>query len=129
MVEIAWEQFMSVEADKNYFAYVGYAERKSVWSFFSMLMRSQKVAKQLKTTKGLVGFTARAGLFNKQVIQLAVFTDKESLEAFAHSGQHADCASNTKSSLKFLNNTTWSIMGSDVPPKIDNEVKRVQEQK
>jgi hypothetical protein len=126
MVEMAWASFMEVDPAKSYLAYVGLAERKSVWSYFPMLMRSRKVAKQLTTTNGLVGFTARGEFFSKKIIQLAVFTDEAALKEFAHSGQHSDCAEKTKSSLKFLKNTTWSILGSDLPPKIDESVKRLQ---
>jgi hypothetical protein len=129
MVEIAWTSFSEVNPGSNYLAYAGYSERKSAWSYFSYLMRARKVQKQLNTAKGLVGFTARLEFFSRKVVQLAVFEDERALKAFAHTGQHALCMETTKSSMKWLKKATWSIPGSEVPPKLDDAINRIQSQK
>jgi hypothetical protein len=126
MVEMAWKSFKEVEAEKSYFAYVALAMRKSVWSYFGLLMSSRKVANQLSETEGLVGFAARGEFLNKKVIQLAVFDDEAALKAFAHSGQHAECIRTTKSLMESIKSVTWNVLGSEIPLKIDKEVKRVQ---
>ncbi len=129
MVTVKWETFSEVDPERGYFAYAGYAERNSMWSYFRFLMRARKVQNQLNTTKGLIGFTARLGFLNKEVVQLAVFQDENALKEFAHSGEHAICMKTTKSDLRFLKQTSWNIAGSDVPPKIDEAVDRIQSQK
>jgi len=126
MVEIKWTAISEVNPRGNYFAYAGYAERKSAWSYFSYLMRARKVQNQLNRAKGLIGFTAKLGFFNRQVIQLAVFENENALREFAHTGQHALCMEKTKSSLKLIKRTTWNIPGKDVPPKIDDAIRRIE---
>lgn len=125
MVEIKWTAISEVNPKSDYFAYAGYAVRKSAWSYFSYLMKARRVQKQLNQAKGLIGFTAKLGFFNRQVIQLAVFENENALKAFSHSGQHALCMETTKPSLKWLKNATWNILGSDIPPKIDDAIKRI----
>ncbi len=124
MVEIKWTPISEFKPENTYIAYAGYAERKSAMSYFGFLLRARKVQKQLETSKGLIGFTARLELFSKKVIQLAVFEDQAALKQFAHSGQHALCISQTKSTMKWLKQTTWNISGSAIPPKIDEAISR-----
>ncbi len=124
MVEIKWTPLSEFKPERTYIAYAGYAERKSVMSYFGFLLRSRKIQTQLETSKGLIGFTARLELFSKKVIQLAVFEDQASLKQFAHAGQHALCMSQTKSTMKWLKQATWNVAGSDIPPKIDEAISR-----
>ncbi|HTY74261.1 MAG TPA: hypothetical protein VMD05_01685 [Candidatus Nanoarchaeia archaeon] len=126
MVEIKWTAISEVNPKGNYFAYAAYAIRKSAWSYFSYLVRASKVQKQLSQAKGLIGFTAKLGFFNRQVIQLAVFENENALRDFAHTGQHANCMEKTKQSLKSIKKTTWNILGQDIPPKIDDAVMRIE---
>lgn len=126
MVTSAWKTYQDVDQSKTYVVYAAYVERKSSWSYFNYLMRAGKVGKQLNTAKGLVGFTAKLEFFSKKVVQLAVFTDPDALNAFAHSGQHALCAQQTKSTMNWLKNMTWSVSGAELPPKMEDALNRIQ---
>ena len=127
MVEIKWTALSEAKPENTYFAYAGYAERKSAWTYFPYLLRARKIQNQLETTKGLVGFTAKLEFLSKKVIQLAVFEDESVLRQFAHSGQHALCMAQTKSSLKWLKHATWNIPGSEIPPAIEDAINWSQE--
>jgi hypothetical protein len=129
MVTLAWETINQFDPSKTYLAYAGYAERKSPWSYFNYLMRARKVQKQLNTSKGLIGFTAKLEFFSKKVVQLAVFEDAAALKEFANTGQHALCAKQTKESMNWLKNATWSISGAEMPPKLEDAISRAQNQK
>lgn len=129
MVEVAWQLFKEINSSKTYITYAAYLERKTTWSYFSYLMRARRVQKQLNTTKGIVGFTARLEFLSKKVAQLAVFEDSDSLKDFAHSGQHALCAEETKPSIRWMKNLTWNISGSEIPPKLEDAIDRLQSQK
>jgi hypothetical protein len=128
MVEIKWTPLSEPQHENTYLAYAGYAERKSAWSYIPFLLRSRKIQKQLQTAKGLIGFTARLEFLSKKVVQLAVFNDEAALKQFAHSGQHALCMGQTKSSMKWLKQATWNIAGSEIPPKISEAIKRTSSQ-
>ncbi len=129
MVEVAWQAFIQPDPNVNYVAYAAYAERKSVFSYFNMLRKANRVSKQLSTAKGLVGFTARLEFSSKKIVQLAVFENQEALEAFAHSGQHALCIQDAnKMGMNWFKKAFWSIPGSAVPPKIDEAISRIQNQ-
>jgi hypothetical protein len=55
MPNVKWTTFAEINPDSEYFAVANVGERKSVWSYFSLLMGAQKVIKQLEETKGAIG--------------------------------------------------------------------------
>ena len=126
MVTVSWQQYNEVDPSKTYLAYGAIAERKTAWSYFGFLMRARKVQKQLETAKGVVGFTARLEFLNRNVVQLAVFDDANALKEFSQTGQHVLCSKQTKASMKWLKNKTWDILGSELPPKIEEAIRKNQ---
>jgi hypothetical protein len=129
MVGVSWQSFKEIDPSKTYLAYGGYLERKTAWSYFGFLMRFRKVQKQLNTAKGLVGYAASCEFLSKKATQLAVFEDEYALKDFAHSGQHALCQEQAKASMNWIKNTTWSVLGSELPPKLEDAISRIQSQK
>ena len=126
MVTVSWQAYKEVDPSTTYLAYGAVAERTSAWSYFSFLMRARKVQKQLETARGVVGFTARLEFLNKKVVQLAIFDDSTALKEFSQTGQHILCSKQTKASMKWLKNKTWGILGSDIPPKIEDAINKNQ---
>jgi hypothetical protein len=126
MVTVSWQSYKEADPSKTYLAYGALAERKTVWSFFSFLMRARKVQKQLETSRGVVGFTARLEFLSKKVVQLAVFDDENALKEFSQTGQHGLCSKQTKASMLWLKNKTWSILGSEIPPKLEDAINKNQ---
>ncbi len=88
-------------------------------------MRSRKVAEQVKTAKGLVGFTMEAGFRSKKGLIVGVFEDEPSLMEFAHTGQHAECLEKSKLDVKGggMSLVRWSIPGSALPPKLEDAMR------
>ena len=129
MVTVSWQSFKDVDPSKTYVAYAAQLERKTAWSYFGFLMRFRKVQKQLISAKGLVGFTARCEFLSRKAAMLAVFDDENVLNDFAHSGQHALCREQGKASMNWYKKATWDILGSEIPPRLDDAIGRVQSQK
>jgi hypothetical protein len=128
MPEVKWTTFSEIDPDREYFAFANVGERKSVWSYFSLLMGAQKVAKQLEKTKGAIGVTGRLGFLNKKIAIVGVFENEDALNEFAHSGQHASCMEKTKSMVKVMKCVKWSILGSNLPPTVDDAISRANVQ-
>ena len=125
MVEMKWTPLSEADPKREYIAFSEIAERKSAWPYFSWLMRARKIAKQLETAKGVVGYTARLEFFNKTAVMVAVFEDEQALFGFAHAGQHEQCMKQQADTAKFQR-AQWTIPGSAIPLKIDDAINRVQ---
>ena len=124
MPNVKWTTFSEIDPEREYFAFANVGELKSSWSYFSLLMGAQKVAKQLEATKGAVGITGRLGFINKKLVVVGVFENEDALDQFAHSGQHASCMEKTKSKLKVMNCVKWNVLGSNLPPTIQDAINR-----
>jgi hypothetical protein len=124
MPNVKWTTFSEINPDREYFAFANVGERKSVWSYFSLIMGAQKVAKQLEATKGAIGITGRLGFLNKKLVVVGVFENEDALNEFAHSGQHASCMEKTKSMVKFMKCIKWRVLGSNLPPTIEDAISR-----
>jgi hypothetical protein len=124
MPNVKWTTFSEINPEREYFAFANVGERKSVWSYFSLLMGAQKVAKQLEATKGAIGITGRLGFLNKKVVVVGVFESEAALNEFAHSGQHASCMEKTKPVVKVMKCINWSVLGSNLPPTVEDAISR-----
>jgi hypothetical protein len=124
MPNVKWTTFSEINPESEYFAFANVGERKSVWSYFSLLLGAQKVAKQLEATKGAVGITGRLGFLSRKLVVVGVFENEDALNEFAHSGQHANCMEKTKSKLKVLKCVRWNVLGSNLPPTIEDAINR-----
>jgi hypothetical protein len=124
MVEMKWTPLLEADPKREYIAFSEIAERKSAWPYFSWLMRARKISKQLKTTKGVIGYTARLEFLSKKAVMVAVFEDEKALYEFAHVGQHSQCMKQLKDTAKFQR-TQWSISGSVVPLRVDDAIERI----
>ena len=124
--KVKWESFSKVNSEQDYLAVIEMGERKSVWSYFSFLLRARKVGKQLKNSKGAIGLTGRLGFLNREVVLVAVFENDNVLTGFAHSGQHAKCMEESKKAVKgAFKSAKWIISGSDIPPKLDEAITKI----
>lgn len=118
------QPFQKINPDSEYFAVANVGELKSSWPYFSLLMGAQKVTKQLEETKGAIGITGRLGFLNKKLVVVGVFENEDALNEFAHSGQHANCMKKTKNKLKEIKCVKWNILGSNLPPTIEDATSR-----
>jgi hypothetical protein len=124
MPNVKWTTFSEINPEREYFAFANVGERKSVWSYFSLLLGAQKVAKQLGATKGAIGITGQLGFLNKKVVVVGVFESEDALNEFAHSGQHASCMEKTKPMVKVMKCIKWSVLGSKLPPTVEDAINR-----
>jgi hypothetical protein len=128
MVDTKWKSYAEVDPKREYCAVIGgMGERKSVLSFFSFLTRSRAVQKQANAAKGLIGNMGRVEFLGKKVINFALFEDEKAENEFVHTGAHANCMDTTKSAMKGEGKyARWQISGSDLPPKLEDGIKRIQ---
>jgi hypothetical protein len=127
MVLIKWESFSEIDPKREYLAFAEMGERKNIISGIGWMMRGRKVTNELKNAKGLIGFTGKVDFWNKKGVMIGVFEDDNSLMEFAHTGQHAQCMARSKSDMKEgMKQAKWSISGSDLPPKIEDAISRIQ---
>jgi hypothetical protein len=59
IVFIKWESFSEIDPKREYLAFAEMGERKNIISGIGWMMRGRKVTNELKSAKGLIGFTGK----------------------------------------------------------------------
>jgi hypothetical protein len=126
MPKVKWRTFSKVNPEQEYLAFANVGEGKHVWNYFNALLRSRKVAQQLKTTKGVIGFTGQLGFFSKKIAVVGVFENEAVLNEFAHSGQHANCMVKFRPVVKEMRPVKWVVLGSKLPPTVEDAINRAK---
>src|SRR5207245_11602990 len=88
MVEARWISFADVDPAREYLALITYLPRKHYWSIFSFIRQSNAIQKQLKGSRGLIGYSLRAQLLGKKAWTVSVWQDERSRMQFAEDTPH-----------------------------------------
>src|SRR5438128_7581284 len=88
MVEARWISFADVDPAREYLALITYLPRKRYWSIFSFIRQSNAIQKQLKGSRGLIGYSLRAQLLGKKAWTVSIWEDARALIEFVGKSHH-----------------------------------------
>jgi hypothetical protein len=83
-----WRSFGCPDPNGDFVALLSYLPLKSFWRVPSFFIYSAKVAKQLVSAQGLLGFSFLARPLSKQFWTLSVWKDEPALQAFVKDPPH-----------------------------------------
>jgi len=75
MVTLPWQSLAAAEVGHEYLVVITYLPRKSYWSIFSFYRLVRSIQKQLKSSRGLVGYSMRMQVLGKKAWTLSVWAD------------------------------------------------------
>jgi len=116
MVTLPWQALAEAEVGHEYLVLITYLPRESYWSIFSFYGLVRSIQKQLKSSRGLVGYSMRMQVLGKKAWTLSVWEDETALQEFVSKSPHADTMRRPilqPGKSKFVR---WKSSGSSVPP-------------
>ncbi|MEO8664921.1 MAG: hypothetical protein ABI462_05435 [Ignavibacteria bacterium] len=119
-----WCKLKVADDQKEYIALLSHLPLKKHWSIPSVIKNTSIIDKQLRETKGLIGFAFQAEIIKKQFWTLSVWDDRTSLNDFVSKIPHSDVMITLAPHMRQTKFTEWSIKGSDLPPDW-NEAKKL----
>jgi len=129
LAEVAWKSFMEFDRQREYLALVTYLPRKSYWAILSFIRQTRAIQSQLESSNGLVGYSLRAQLLGKKSWTLSVWKDEAALAEFVRKAPHAGTMKDLRPQLTDARRfVRWKVAGSDVPPKWDDALRRIDEE-
>ncbi len=81
-----------------------------------MIKNASEIDKQLRETKGIIGFAFQAELIKKQFWTLSIWDNHEALNYFVSKLPHSDVMKILSPHMNQTKFTEWKIKGSDIPP-------------
>jgi|ERR1700730_10943615 len=126
MAEVSWISFTHANPDTEYLALVSYLPRKGFLSIFGFLSETRAIQEQLESSEGLIGYSLRTQLIGKDAWTVSVWRDEEALVSFVRKSPHIDTMRNLKPRMGRTKFVRWKITGSEVPPKWDDALRRLE---
>jgi hypothetical protein len=62
VTESSWQSYSRATPERDYVALLSYLPLNSAWHLPKLVLYSTRIRRQLRTSSGLIGFTAGAGL-------------------------------------------------------------------
>ncbi len=121
----SWTKINSVDSGKEYLALLSYLPVKKYRTIPAVISSASKIDKQLRVSKGLIGFSFQAEVFKKQFWTLSVWENRDDLNEFVINLPHKDVMSELSPHMKKTKFVFWKMTGSEIPPGWDQAKRRL----
>jgi hypothetical protein len=120
-----WKTISPAEPDGEYLALLSYLPLKSFLKIPTFLKFTLEIEKQLRNSKGLIGYSLQAELLSKIFWTLSVWQDEQSLMNFVFQIPHNSVMEKLASHLNQTKFDRWKISGGSVPPDWNEAKERM----
>lgn len=116
MAETTWTSFAKPNPEKEYVAILSYLPLRSYWALPQFFYYTRRIQTQLKSARGLLGYSLMAHVVAKRFWTISVWEDEVSLMSFVHKDPHREAMMILRRSMGGTHFLRWKIIGSAVPP-------------
>jgi hypothetical protein len=124
MAKLPWIPFYRPDPDRDYIAVVTYLPLKTLWALPHFLYYTRRIRRQLRTARGLVGYSLIAHIVAKRFWTLSVWEDEVALMEFVHKHPHNEGMMVLRRYMGGTAFVRWSIKGCTVPPSWAEAMER-----
>jgi heme-degrading monooxygenase HmoA len=121
---IPWRSFNAADPERNYVILLSYLPLKSVWQIPQFLIQTTRIMGQLRSSRGLVGYSLRAELGTKRFWTLSAWEDELALQAFVRAQPHAHTMTAMVPHMGATGFYRWTAKGSELPARWDEALRR-----
>ncbi|SRR5713101_1815182 len=119
-----WRRFGSPDPNGEFVALLSYLPLKSYWRVPSFFIYSAKVARQLASAQGLLGYSFLARPLSKRFWTLSVWKDEPALQAFVKDPPHLYIMTALTPHMSETKFVRWTVKGSQLPLLGDDALRR-----
>jgi Domain of unknown function (DUF3291) len=124
MPELTWTSCAKPAPDQEYVAILSYLPLKGFWALPQFFYYTRRIQTQLKSARGVVGYSLLAHLVAKRFWTLSVWQDEVSLMNFVHKDPHREAMMTLRRFMGGTHFLRWKIKGSAVPPNWHDAMER-----
>lgn len=123
-----WKEIAPVDASREHlalFTYLPLRKRRHVPLFFWFTLQIQR---QLARAGGIIGYSLRAKPLQRNFWTLSVWQDDRALMDFMAQLPHSRVMKSLSPHMGATKFTRWKLLGSATPPKLDDAIRRSQQE-
>lgn len=110
-----WKTLAKVAEDSEYIALLSYLPLKTYRAIPRFLQFSFQIQKQLRDTPGVIGYSLRAKLFNRDFWTLSVWENEKALMDFVAENPHGQAMKAMVPYMGPSKFTQWKVKASALP--------------
>jgi hypothetical protein len=127
-VDTPWRVLGQADTGREYIALLSYLPLRSYLKIPQFARFSYEIHRQILATPGVIGYAMRAKVLSRKFWTLSVWESDRALMEFVAKVPHGKIMKALAPHMGATAFTRWKILGSDLPPRWDDAVRRsVQE--
>lgn len=121
-----WQAFSQPDPRRQYVALLTYLALQHGWQTPLLLWHTTRIARQLRHSRGLVGYSLRSELLSRRFWTLSAWEDELALQAFVRTLPHARIMKMMAPRMRANSFIRWMVKGSELPLSWADALRRLQ---
>jgi hypothetical protein len=119
-----WKMLAVPDEGREYMALLSYLPLKSHFAIPKFLRYAVQIQKQLRDTRGVIGYSLRAQLLSRKFWTLSAWESNEALMNFVKKNPHGSSMQAMVKDMGKTGFTQWKVKGKELPLKWDEAMQR-----
>lgn len=115
MPTLPWQQTATSTYDGKYVVMLSYLPLSHYRDTLRFYKYVQQINGQLRRTEGLLGYSFKAHIWQKDYWTLSVWEDQKALDAFIRTEPHVSVMKSMSGAMGQTKFTSWQVEGSELP--------------
>lgn len=120
-----WKSLAPADSEREYFALLSYLPLKRYRAVPKFLRYTLQIEGQLRSSRGLLGYSLQAQLMSRRFWTLSVWEDEGAMMEFVYKLPHSEVMTKLAPEMEQAKFTRWQIQGDDLPPDWNEAKKRM----
>jgi heme-degrading monooxygenase HmoA len=119
-----WKSYSTAAPEREYAALLSYLPLKRAWRLPWLVLQSFRIQRQLRASRGLIGYSLRAQLTGKRFWTLSAWEDEAALQQFVRARPHVEIMTALAPHMGKTSFVRWKVKGFELPLDWDEALKR-----
>lgn len=125
MLPLPWKTLAAPDSNREYLALLSFLPLKHYRMIPKFLWLTFETQRQLRESKGLIGYSLHAQPFRRRFWTLSVWEDRQSLMNFVRQAPHGRIMQVLAPQMGKTQFVQWSVTLKDIPPGWNEAKKRM----
>lgn len=125
-MDLPWKTAVQTSPEQEYLALLSFLPLKQSRRIPLALLYTWRIVQQLKSARGLIGYTLRAQLLAKSFWTLSVWESEALMRAFGQAQPHREIIAALAPYMGQTSFNQWTVKGAELPLRWDDALRRIR---
>jgi quinol monooxygenase YgiN len=126
-MDLPWKATVEPSPEREYVALLSFLPLKQGRRLPLFVVYTWRIIRQLKSARGLIGYTLRAQLLAKSFWTLSAWESEAAMRAFVQAPPHREIMAALAPYMGQTSFNQWTLKGVELPLRWDDAFRRIRE--